>query len=56
MASFVPKKVFIEASLVEEADNLPDEQIEKQVLAYLEKLPPKIPWVLKISKVAVASV
>jgi len=51
----VPKKVFIEASLVEEADNLPDRTLEEKIRAYLEEYPPKLPWVKKIKKVAVTA-
>ncbi len=56
MESFVPKKVIIEASLVEEADKLSDKAIEKKLLAYLEEFPPKLPWVKEIKKVNVKSV
>ncbi|MCW4018012.1 MAG: hypothetical protein NWF00_04950 [Candidatus Bathyarchaeota archaeon] len=49
------KRVLIEASLVEEAVNLPDETIEKKIHDYLEEYPPKIPWVKEIKRVTVKS-
>ena len=52
----MPKKVVIEASLVEEADNVSDKIIEKKILAYLEEYPSKLPWVKEIKKVSVKPV
>jgi len=50
------KKVVIEASLVEEADEISNEEIERKILNYLEKYPPKFPWVKDVKKVSVKSV
>jgi len=52
----MPKKVVIEASLVEEADEMPDEEIERKIFTHLEKYPPKLPWVKEVKKVTVKSI
>ena len=49
----MPKKVVIEASLVGEADELSDEDIEGAILKCLSSHPPKIPWMETIKKVTV---
>ena len=55
LREFMPKKVIIEASLVEEADEMSNEEIERKISNYLEKYPPKFPWVKDIKKVSVKS-
>jgi len=52
----MPKKVVIEASLVEEADEISNEEIERKIFTYLEKYPPKLPWVKEVKKVTVKSI
>ncbi len=49
----MPKKVVIEASLVVEADEISDEDIEGTILKDLNSHPPKIPWTETIKKVTV---
>ena len=49
----MPKKVVIEASLVEEADQVSDVDIEGTILKELSSHPPKIPWMETIKKVTV---
>jgi hypothetical protein len=49
----MPKKVVIEASLVEEADEVSDVDIEGTILKELSSHPPKIPWMETIKKVNV---
>ena len=49
----MPKKVVIEASLVEEADEVPDEDLAGTILECLKSHPPKIPWMETVKKVTV---
>ena len=49
----MPKKIVIEASLVEEADEVSDEDTEGTILKCRNSHPPKIPWMETIKKVTV---
>ena len=49
----MPKKVVIRVFLVEEADEVPNEDIENTILKCLNSHPPKIPWMKIVEKVTV---
>lgn len=51
----MPKKVVIEVSLVEEADEVPNEEVEGKIFEYLAEYPPKLPWLKEVEKVTVKS-
>jgi hypothetical protein len=53
IGDYVPKKLSIEASLVEEADMLSNSELEKRISAALEAFPVKIPWIKKFKKITV---
>lgn len=52
----MPKKVVIEASLVDEADEMLNEEIERKIFTYVQKYPPKLPWVKEVKKIIVESI
>ena len=52
----MPKKVVIEASLLEEADEVPDEDLAGTILKCLNSHPPKIPWIETAKKFTVKTV
>jgi hypothetical protein len=49
----LPKKAIIEAQLVDDAEKISDKKLESDINDFLNKLPPKIPWVKTIKKVNV---
>jgi len=51
----MPKKVVIEAFLVEEADEVLDERLAGKILECLKSHPPKIPWMETVKRVTVKS-
>ncbi|KPV61919.1 MAG: hypothetical protein AOA66_1592 [Candidatus Bathyarchaeota archaeon BA2] len=52
----MPKRATIKISLVKEADEKANEEIEKQIFEYLREYPPKIPWLKNVEEVTVTEV
>jgi hypothetical protein len=52
----MPKVAEIKISLIEEADEKPNEEIRKQILEYFKTYPPKIPWFKNLEQVTVTEV
>lgn len=52
----MPKRAVIKISLIKEADEKANGEIEKQILEYIRKYPPKIPWLKNVEEVKVTEV
>lgn len=52
----MPKRALIKISLVKEANEKTNEEIEKQILECLRRYPPKIPWLKNVEVVTVTEV
>ena len=50
------KTAVIEISLIQESNEIPNEQLEKEILRCLEEYPPPIPWQKKAKKVNVKNI